>query len=93
MFIPQFLLTALPLISSYYPKVPEHHSPRTIVSLRIEGQHQTLFEGYVYTWPHDVDPEHGGKHRCDGTNADRNPKPGPTVTGTLDNAASRNGFT
>ncbi|KAF8910413.1 hypothetical protein CPB84DRAFT_1842445 [Gymnopilus junonius] len=34
----------------------------------------------------------GGNHHCDGTNNHANPRPGPTSTSALDDAAKRNGF-
>ena len=65
----------------------------TLVNLRIEGSTNTIFEGPVVTRGHDVTTPSGGTHKCDGTNNNANPFPGPTCTSALDDAAKLNDFT
>ncbi|KAG7089176.1 hypothetical protein E1B28_010879 [Marasmius oreades] len=62
--------------------------PVVFVKLRVEGASKTIFEGCVPTFGHSITTASGGKHRCDGTNNDVNPKPGPTC-GTALNDASK----
>lgn len=56
-----------------------HAAPET-VSMRIEGDTATLFEGKVRSDGRDVTTASGGTHKCDGTNAGRNPTAGATFT-------------
>jgi hypothetical protein len=63
------------------------------VNLRIEGRTSTLFDGPVTTDGHDVTTAEAGTHRCDGTNGNANPTPGPTPTAALDDVAKQHGFT
>jgi hypothetical protein len=63
------------------------------VNLRVEGPSRTVFDGPVTTDGHDVTTAAGGTHRCDGTNGDSEPEPGPTATAALDDAAKLAGFT
>jgi Ca2+-binding RTX toxin-like protein len=53
------------------------------VNVRVEGSSQTLFEGPVTTYGHDVQTPSGGNHECDGTNGGANPTPGATSTTAL----------
>jgi hypothetical protein len=52
------------------------------VQLRVEGERSTTFEGPVTTDAKALDED--GGHRCDGTNMNANPTPGPTATTALD---------
>lgn len=63
------------------------------VNLRVEGRTQTIFEGPVTTDGHDVTTSTGGTHRCDGTNGNSEPQPGPTALGALDDASRLGAFT
>ena len=63
------------------------------VTVRVEGASQTIHEGSVTTDGHDVTTASGGTHKCDGTNGNVNPEPGPTATAALDDAARIGGFT
>jgi hypothetical protein len=62
------------------------------VNLRVEGPSKTVFDGPVTTDGHDVTTAKGGTHRCDGTNGNAEPEPGPTATAALDDAAKLAGF-
>jgi hypothetical protein len=54
------------------------------VNLRVEGASQTLFEGPVTTYAHDVEaPSDTTARRCDGTNNSANPTPGATALTAL----------
>jgi hypothetical protein len=64
-----------------------------LVTVRVEGATNTIFEFPVVTYGHDVTTSSGGTHHCDGTNNGTNPTPGPTATGALDNGAHVGGFT
>jgi len=51
------------------------------LTVRIEGETRTLFEGPILTDGRDVRADSDTEaHRCDGTNAVANPAPGPTPT-------------
>jgi hypothetical protein len=63
------------------------------VNLRVEGRTQTIFDGPVTTDGHDVTTPTAGTHKCDGTNGNAEPSPGPTATAALDDAARQAGFT
>jgi hypothetical protein len=63
----------------------------TTVQLRIEGSTTTLFEGPVTTDGHAID-KGDGPHPCDGTNANANPTPGPTMTSALDDWSRSGGL-
>jgi len=53
----------------------------TEVTVRIEGEAETLFEGPILTDGHDVRAASDATdRRCDGTNGGANPSPGPTPT-------------
>ncbi|KAF9260114.1 hypothetical protein L218DRAFT_962892 [Marasmius fiardii PR-910] len=62
------------------------------VRLRIEGAEKTIFEGLVPTFGHTIKTASGGRHRCDGTNNNANPRPGPTCTTALSDASRLHGF-
>jgi hypothetical protein len=49
-------------------------------------------ESTILTRANNVTTKSGGTHRCDGTNLNSNPTPGPTATGALADAAKRVGF-
>lgn len=53
------------------------------VDVRVEGASQTLFEGPVTTYGHEITSPSGGTHPCDGTNNAANPAPGGTTTTAL----------
>lgn len=53
------------------------------VNVRVEGASQTLFEGPVTTYGHEITSASGGTHPCDGTNNGANPTPGGTTTTAL----------
>ncbi len=57
--------------------------------VRVEGT-STIWEGSVTTKGHDVTTAQGGTHRCDGTNGNENPFPGPTCIAALDDASKIN---
>lgn len=63
------------------------------VSVRIEGPKNTLLEAVILTRPKKVTTASGGTHTCDGTNNKANVTPGPTMTSSLDIAATLNSFT
>jgi hypothetical protein len=63
------------------------------VNLRVEGSAQTLFEGPITTDAKSLTKDGTGSHPCDGTNANTNPTPGPTMAGALDDGATAAGFT
>jgi hypothetical protein len=63
--------------------VPAFAAPVT-VNLRVEGSTHTLFEGPVTTDAKTLTKDSSGSHPCDGTNAGKNPTPGPTMTGAMD---------
>jgi hypothetical protein len=63
------------------------------VTLRVEGENTTIFEGTVTTDGRDVTTESGGTHMCDGTNGGQPGGPGPSATSALDDAAKVGGFT
>jgi hypothetical protein len=63
------------------------------VHLRIEGINETIFSGDIETLGHNVTvPPYNTTRHCDGTNNNRNPSPGATVTSALDDAARYHGF-
>jgi hypothetical protein len=62
-------------------------------TLRVEGSSSTIFEQQLVTDGHEVTTAAGGTHRCDGTNNDAHPTPGPTATAALDDGALIGGFT
>jgi len=63
------------------------------VHLRVEGLNTTIFSGDVATRGHDVTVNPFNiMRRCDGTNANRNPTRGATVTSALDDAARYRGL-
>lgn len=66
---------ALPSVASAAP---------VTVNLRVEGASQTLFEGPVTTYAHDVEaPSDTTARQCDGTNNSANPTPGATALTAL----------
>lgn len=71
------------LASSTYMKM---HSSN-VVSLRIEGRTDTIYEGPIFSGPRNITTASGGTHLCDGTNNGANPKPGNTPTAALDAAS------
>ncbi|WEV29156.1 DUF4430 domain-containing protein [Streptomyces sp. 71268] len=62
------------------------------VSVTVQGPDTTLYQGTIRTKGHDVTTATGGTHRCDGTNAGKNPAPVPTPTAALDDAARKAQF-
>jgi len=68
-------------------------APPAAVKMRVEGANRTIFEAPIVTNGHTITTPSGGTHRCDGTNNGANPRPGPTPTAGLDDAAARGGFT
>lgn len=58
-----------------------------VVSLRIEGLTNTIYEGPIFSGPRNITTASGGTHLCDGTNNNANPKPGNTPTAALDAAS------
>ncbi|KAL0576841.1 hypothetical protein V5O48_005138 [Marasmius crinis-equi] len=68
------------------------HNKLAFVKLRIEGAQKTIFEGRILTFGHRITTPSGGTHKCDGTNNDANPKPGPTCTTALFDAGKIHGF-
>ena len=85
------LVAVLALLSSVLAD-PGPNLP-TLVSLRIEGSTNTIFEGPIVTRGHDVTTPSGGTHKCDGTNFNANFFPGPTCTSALDDGSKLNAFT
>jgi len=87
--------TALPaaLVSLFLFAAPAAQALPVTVNLRVEGPSKTVFDGPVTTDAHDVTTATAGTHKCDGTNGDAEPEPGPTATGALDDAAKLAGFT
>jgi hypothetical protein len=71
---------------------PASAAPVT-VNLRVEGSTQTLFEGPVTTDAKALTKDISGEHPCDGTNAGKNPTPGPTMTGAMDDGIAAAGLT
>src|SRR4051794_2175424 len=63
------------------------------VNLRVEGATQTLYEGLVTTDAKTLTKDATGPHPCDGTNAGKNPTPGPTMTGAMDDGVAAAGLT
>lgn len=63
-----------------------------VVDLRVEGSATTPFEARIETDVKRV-VQDGESRQCDGTNADANPSPGPTMIGGLDDAAALGDFT
>lgn len=61
----------------------------TAVTVRVEGQTSTIFDGPVTTDGKVVNPATGGAHTCDGNGL---AGPGPTPTSALDDAAIKGGF-
>ena len=77
-----FAMLACPVSASAVP---------TTVQLRIEGSAGTVFEGPVTTDGHAID-KGDGPHPCDGTNGNKNPSPGATMTSALDDGSRSGGF-
>ncbi|KAF2972636.1 hypothetical protein GQX73_g918 [Xylaria multiplex] len=69
-------------------------APSSNARLRIEGNDAegTIFEACVVAGPREVTTQSGGTHKCDGTNARANHKPGTVPTVQLDAAAHHTGF-
>ncbi len=82
-------LVVLTLLLSCAPALA---APATL-DLRVEGSSQTLYEHAINSDGHNVTTASGGTHKCDGTNGNVNPSPGPTMTAALDDAAHASGFT
>src|SRR4051794_33564902 len=87
--------TALPvaLVLLSLAAAPAAMALPVTVNLRVEGPNRTVFDGPVTTDGHDVTTAQAGTHKCDGTNGDAHPDPGPTATAALDDAAKAAGFT
>jgi hypothetical protein len=64
----------------------------TKVTVRVEGNSKTLFEGPVTTDGHPITKDASGEHPCDGTNGGVNPTPGATMTAALDDATKLSGL-
>ena len=64
----------------------------TTVQLRVEGESSTIYEGPVTTDGRAIQKDPSGPHPCDGTNAGKNPSPGPTITSALEDASVTNDF-
>ncbi|KAG6873470.1 hypothetical protein C0995_015173 [Termitomyces sp. Mi166 len=58
-----------------------------LANVRVEWTNSTIFDGYVLTSGHDVEPASGGKHFCDGTNGKQHPTRVPVATAALDDAS------
>ncbi|KDR77684.1 hypothetical protein GALMADRAFT_245817 [Galerina marginata CBS 339.88] len=80
-------LTAVSLLFSVVALASPTVNQETEVHLRIEGAEKTIFEGKIRTRGHNVTTASGGDHHCDGTNNKENPRPGPTCTSALADAA------
>lgn len=63
------------------------------VTLRIEGESSTIFEGPVTTDAKTIAKDSSGPHPCDGTNGGVSTTPGPTMTSALDDGSIVQGFT
>ena len=81
----------LAVLTAVLASAPAYAAP-VKVKLRVEGATKTTFEGRVTTDAHLVTGDESGPHKCDGTNGGAHPTPGPTVTGTLDDAADAFNF-
>jgi len=84
-------LFAVPAVAT--AETAEPQLATATVHLRVQGSTGPLFSGLVTTSAHLVTTASGGTHECDGTNNNANATPGPTVTGTLDDAAIQNNIT
>lgn len=74
-------VAALILISAFLSLGGAAAAAPTEVTVRIEGEAKTLFEGPVLTDGHDIRAASDHADRpCDGTNGGANPTPGPTAT-------------
>ena len=71
---------------------PALAAPAT-VNLRVEGKTATTFEGPVTTDAKALTKDASGPHKCDGTNNNGSPTPGPTMTTALDDGSIAGGFT
>ena len=85
-----FLLEITSIILVHYST---NAQDQVSVSIRIEGPENTLLESVILTRPKNVTTASGGTHKCDGTNNNASLTPGPTMTSTLDIAASLDDFT
>ena len=84
---------ALALLLAVVACAPAIANP-VAVNVRIEGKHDTLFEGKLLAHVHKVDSGDGsGSHTCDGTNGGANSTPGPTLLGAFDQAVQKAGLT
>jgi hypothetical protein len=86
-------LTAALVLLSLAAAAPAALAVPVTVNLRVEGPSRTVFDGPVTTDGHDVTTAKGGTHKCDGTNGNAEPEPGPTATAALDDAAKLANFT
>lgn len=80
------------LLTSFVLANPAHNYP-TLVRLRVEGDHDTIFDKIVLTRGHSIKTASGERHRCDGTNNHAQPIPGPTALAALDDASRIGHFT
>ena len=80
------LLAALTAAFATLCVAPAFAAPVT-VNLRVEGSAKTLFEGQVTTDAKTLTKDASGAHPCDGTNGGKNPSPGPTMTGAMDDGS------
>jgi hypothetical protein len=88
----QSLAALLAASAALAAATPAFAAPVT-VNLRVEGATKTLFEGPVTTDAKTLTKDASGPHPCDGTNAGKNPTPGPTMTGAMDDGIASVGLT
>jgi hypothetical protein len=86
-----FTLLSIPLTGLAAPSPASINPPLTGITLRIEGDTSTIFEGVILTQSagHSITTASGGTHHCDGTNGGQNPVPGPTASSALASAAAK----
>ena len=84
-----FIIIVLVHCSAETPAV----EPEAIVNVRIEGDENTIFDAFILSKVKTITTSSGGTHRCDGTNNDASTIPVPTMTSSLDIAASQEDFT
>ena len=87
------ILAALVAASTTFVLAASATAAPVTVNLRVEGSTQTLFEGPITTDAKSLTKDGTGSHPCDGTNANTNPAPGPTMAGAMDDGATAAGFT
>lgn len=65
-------------------------SPPVTINLRVEATTLTIFEGQITITAHEMTPNQGGTHECDGPSGQ---SPGGTMLTGLDDAARLDRFT